>query len=77
MQINDLVFYKGQQMRVIRGAPVRYGEKRAVVERVSDKRRFTVKQSLLTQRAPDVAKPPLTEEALQILEQCFPHVRDQ
>ncbi len=31
----------------------------------------------LTQRTPDAAKPPLTEEALQILEQCFPHVRDQ
>lgn len=25
----------------------------------------------------DAAKPPLTEEALQILEQCFPYVREQ
>lgn len=25
----------------------------------------------------DAAKPPITEEALQILEQCFPYVREQ
>ena len=51
MKANDLVIYKGQPMRVIRGAPVRYGEKRVVVERVRDSRRFTVKVSLLTKRA--------------------------
>ena len=30
----------------------------------------------LTPLAPDAATPPITEEALQILEQCFPYVRE-
>ena len=52
LEVNQIVYYQNNPVRVIRGAPVRFGEKRVVIER-RDGKRIAVKVSLLTMRAPD------------------------
>ncbi|RPJ29436.1 MAG: hypothetical protein EHM33_00895 [Chloroflexi bacterium] len=54
LEVNQIVYYQNQPVRVVRGAPVRFGEKRVVIER-RDRRRLAVKVSLLTKRAVDGA----------------------
>lgn len=51
--VNQIVCYQNQPVRVVRGAPVRFGERRVVIER-RDGRRLAVKVSLLTPHAADV-----------------------
>jgi hypothetical protein len=72
----DFAKYRDQQIKIIRGAPVRYGFKRVVVEQVSNHRRFTVELRHLTPFAPDAAQCPGCGEILNqngdCPEGCFP-----
>ena len=52
LEVNQIVFYQNQPVRVVRAAPVRFGEKRVVIQPRSGRRR-AVKVSLLTLRAVD------------------------
>lgn len=47
-KIGDEAIYDGQRVKIVRGSYPRYGEKRVVVQRLSDKRRFTVTLKRLT-----------------------------
>lgn len=56
MKKGDIVLHDGVEVQIVRGAPVRFGERRAIVKRLSDGKSYAVKLRHLTMREPDGGK---------------------
>jgi hypothetical protein len=55
MKKGDIVLHEGVEVKIVRGAPVRYGKRRAVVERLVDGQSYAVSLRRLTPLALDGA----------------------
>jgi hypothetical protein len=70
MKKGDIVLHEGFKVEIRRGAPVRFGERRAIVKRLVDGQSYAVSLRHLTPLALDGAKAAVTLSGLYNCQVC-------